>query len=303
MGKSARGFITLGIILTGTIAGISLGFSFNSSTVYAEKDAVPEWIKVIAGAWADGAITTDEFLNAINFLISNDIIKVPGYVSIDEINCSQICQSPENEQAPTPPLELNEPPTVSISSPGDGETRPAGTIPFALSIDDDGVPGGSITWSLSSDLEGLLFEDKCFAPCSEFPSIELLSTGSHTITLQADDGDLSSSVSITVNILPNPLELNEPPTVSISSPGDGETRPAGTIPFALSIDDDGVPGGSITWSLSSDLEGLLFEDKCFAPCSEFPSIELLSTGSHTITLQADDGDLSSSVSITFNIVP
>jgi hypothetical protein len=199
MGKSARRLMTFGIILTGTIAGILLGFSFNSSIAYADEDAVPEWIKVIAGAWADGAITTDEFLNAINFLISNDIIKVPGYVSIDEINCSQVCPSSENEQ---PPIEPNEPPSVSISSPSDGETRPAGTIPFALSIDDDGMPGGSITWSLSSDLEGLLSESECFAPCLESPSIELLSIGSHTITLQADDGDLSSSVSITINILP-----------------------------------------------------------------------------------------------------
>ena len=130
------------------------------------------------------------------------IIKVPGYVSIDEINCSLVCPSSENGQSSTPPIEPNEPPSVSISSPSDGETRPAGTIPFALSIDDDGVPGGSITWSVSSDLEGLLSESECFAPCLESISIELLSTGSHTITLQADDGDLSSSVSITINILP-----------------------------------------------------------------------------------------------------
>lgn len=193
--------MTFGIILTGTIAVILLGFSFNSSIAYADKDAVPEWIKVIAGAWADGAITTDEFLNAINFLISNDIIKVPGYVSVDEINCSEVCQSSENEQSTTPPLELNDPPIVLISSPSDGETRPAGTIPFALSIDDD-VPGGPITWSLSSNLDGLLFEAKCFAPCLESTPIGLLSTGSHTITLQAYDGDLSSSVSITFNIVP-----------------------------------------------------------------------------------------------------
>ena len=71
------------------------GFASNPQMTFADED-VPNWIKVVAGAWADGMISTEEFLNAINFLISNGIIQVPGYVSLDDIECGDICESPHN---------------------------------------------------------------------------------------------------------------------------------------------------------------------------------------------------------------
>jgi phosphonate transport system substrate-binding protein len=47
-------------------------------TVSAQTGSVPEWIKNTASFWASGQISDDEFINAIEFLISSGIIQVPG---------------------------------------------------------------------------------------------------------------------------------------------------------------------------------------------------------------------------------
>ena len=83
-----------GVVFAFSLTVILVGFSYNFHSASADE-AVPDWIKVIAGAWADEVISTEEFLNAINFLISNDIIQVPGYVSLDDLDCSETCQSSE----------------------------------------------------------------------------------------------------------------------------------------------------------------------------------------------------------------
>ena len=40
------------------------------------QDAMPAWIKNNAGWWADDAITENEFLKGIEYLIKNDIIVI-----------------------------------------------------------------------------------------------------------------------------------------------------------------------------------------------------------------------------------
>ena len=37
---------------------------------------IPDWVKLNAGWWAEGAISDDEFVNGLQFLISNGIISV-----------------------------------------------------------------------------------------------------------------------------------------------------------------------------------------------------------------------------------
>ena len=49
-------------------------FTFLFSPVYAES--VPEWVKNTAGWWATDAISETEFLNAIEFLINDELIQV-----------------------------------------------------------------------------------------------------------------------------------------------------------------------------------------------------------------------------------
>ena len=62
--------ITIGLIVT--VIG-STSFVSNAS---AEADSLPEWIKNVAGFWAEGQTTDTDFVNAIEFLIDEGIIEV-----------------------------------------------------------------------------------------------------------------------------------------------------------------------------------------------------------------------------------
>ena len=48
-----------------------------SITVGESKPSVPDWIKNNAGWWAEGTINDDSFIQGIQFLIKEDIIKIP----------------------------------------------------------------------------------------------------------------------------------------------------------------------------------------------------------------------------------
>ena len=49
---------------------------FVSSVNFANAESIPEWVKGVAGFWADGSISENEFLNAIKFLIEKDVIVI-----------------------------------------------------------------------------------------------------------------------------------------------------------------------------------------------------------------------------------
>jgi len=73
----------LGII----IATIALGIFFVGASIVTTASAagqVPDWVKNNAGWWADGLISTDEFLDGTEFLIGQEVIKVPGFVQVAE---------------------------------------------------------------------------------------------------------------------------------------------------------------------------------------------------------------------------
>lgn len=46
--------------------------------INAESEFVPSWIKNTAGYWSNDQISDDEFMNAIEFLISEGVIKIPN---------------------------------------------------------------------------------------------------------------------------------------------------------------------------------------------------------------------------------
>ena len=47
-----------------------------SSTSIANAESVPDWVKNNAGWWADGAIDDESFVQGIQFLIKEGIMKV-----------------------------------------------------------------------------------------------------------------------------------------------------------------------------------------------------------------------------------
>ena len=52
---------------------------FSAGSIHAQSELnIPDWIKDTAGFWADGAISDQEFVAALQFLINDGIITVPG---------------------------------------------------------------------------------------------------------------------------------------------------------------------------------------------------------------------------------
>ena len=77
-----KNLIAIGIILL----GFSIGISIFTEKAFAQSESVPDWIKNIAGFWADGQTTDQDFLNAIEFLIDNGIIEVSNNSQLIEVD-------------------------------------------------------------------------------------------------------------------------------------------------------------------------------------------------------------------------
>jgi len=69
------------LILFVILISVSIGTASMSN---AQLGTVPDWFKGVAGFWAEGKITTTEFLDGITFLIEQEVIQVPGYVQAAE---------------------------------------------------------------------------------------------------------------------------------------------------------------------------------------------------------------------------
>jgi hypothetical protein len=165
----------------------------------------------------------------------------------------------------------NTPPTVSLTSPGNGASfRTSDDISFqATATDfDQGPLTGSISWSSSKD-----------GPLGSGGAItRKLTKGTHVITASvtdADGGTGSASTTITV--------ANTPPTASISSPLDGSnvtTDDSVQFTGAASDFDQGNLSSSMAWT--SSLDGSIGSGGSFT--------KKLTAGSHVITATVTDAD-------------
>ena len=63
-----------------------------------EESQIPAWIKTAVGFWVNDQITDEEFLNAIEYFVENEMIKVPSQTTDDKIliNNLQILQAEIN---------------------------------------------------------------------------------------------------------------------------------------------------------------------------------------------------------------
>ena len=69
------------IILLSALVFVMIGLTIPSISA---QEQVPSWIKNTAGWWATDAISETEFLNAVEFLINNQIIHVSTDTSAGE---------------------------------------------------------------------------------------------------------------------------------------------------------------------------------------------------------------------------
>ena len=182
------------------------------------------------------------------------------------------------------------PPTVSISSPSNGQTFTTATITVSGTASDNvgiskvEVKVGSGSWQLASGT-------------TSWSKSVSLSPGSNTIYAKATDtsGNPSSQASVTVNY--NPPDTTSP-TVSISSPSNGQTFTTATITVSgtawdnVGVSKVEVKVGSGSWQLASGT-------------TSWSKSVSLSPGSNTIYAKATDmsGNPSSQASVTATYTP
>jgi len=82
------------IFFLAIVSGITL-VTFVSAQ---EESQIPAWIKTAVGFWVNDQITDEEFLNAIEYFVENEMIKVPSQTTDDKIliNNLQILQAEIN---------------------------------------------------------------------------------------------------------------------------------------------------------------------------------------------------------------
>ena len=77
------------IIFTISIIGI-VGFSLSAS---ASESSIPEWIKNNAKWWAEGSISEADYIQSLEYLITNGIIHIP--IPITEVTAAQTALTEE----------------------------------------------------------------------------------------------------------------------------------------------------------------------------------------------------------------
>ena len=170
-------------------------------------------------------------------------------------------------------------PTVSVTSPADGATYPAGaTIPFSATASDrDGI--ARIELYVDSVLYATSYSD------SATISLTNVAPGSYTLTATAWDGRGLSSTSpgITLIVSSSGSGGNQPPSVSVTSPASGATYPAGaTIPFSVTASD---ADGTVTW-VGFYVDSVFHSSTTSSPYST--SVSNLAPGVHKLVAVAWD---------------
>jgi plastocyanin len=184
----------------------------------------------------------------------------------------------------------NQPPTVSLTAPGNGATfLTTDQITFSANASDPDGTISKVEFLSDGSLIGAADTTSPYSVTASLPA------GQHTITAKATDNTgaatTSGSVTITVNA------PNQPPTVSLTAPANGQTfLTTDSITFSADANDD---AGVNRVEFLSD--GTVIGTDTSAPYSISVS---LPAGQHTITARAFDGPglstTTSGITITVN---
>lgn len=219
--------------------------------------------------------------------------RVRGTVACDVlyINGNGVLQITEND---IPPPPVNRPPTVD-AGPDHTITLPTDTVALEGSAVDDGLPTGSTltyAWTKVSGPGSVTFAD----PASPVTSATFSVEGEYVLKLTASDGQLSSSDTAAVTVIPS----NQPPVVdagpdqTIDLPAPAQLR--GTAA------DDGMPSGStleVSWRQISGPAPAIFHD-AFATVT---AVNFTEPGTYVLRLTASDSELSAYDEMTVVVRP
>jgi hypothetical protein len=120
-----------------------------SINAQSEQGQVPTWFKGVAGYWAEGKISQDDFINAIQFLVTQKVITLPNAVPSANAQTTGTAnqQVQTNQQGPAGPQGPQGPKgdkgdTGPQGQPGpQGPAGPQGPIGLAGSVGPQGAIG------------------------------------------------------------------------------------------------------------------------------------------------------------------
>ncbi|MDF1533927.1 MAG: FG-GAP-like repeat-containing protein, partial [Methanosarcinaceae archaeon] len=242
--------------------------------------------EIIVGSWdgnvhawySDGTIV-DGFPIEVGPVITSS----PAVADIDNDGNLELAIGADNYKIYVWDLYVIYPPIVIIDSPTSGIFLNGTSISFDGSGSYDDISISSYEWS--SSINGILSTSQSF-------STSTLSLGDHTITLEVTDNENavnSSSISI---------YINNPPTVVIDSPDDGNvTVWNDDVTFNCTAMDTGGTIASYEWV--SDINGTIGTLATFTTSS-------LMAGIHDIVLTVTDNkgtSVTDSITINVNIPP
>jgi hypothetical protein len=190
-------------------------------------------------------------------------------------------------------LGPNNPPDCGITAPASGSSDDVGVmVDFVGEATDPDVPAETLLVQWSSDLDGTLWAGNAGADGSTTLSTDALVLGTHRITLTVTD---DRGVVCVDDII---YTVGSPPTVSIDQPFDGDLVNEGElVEFLGTIADEQSLPGMLDVRWVSDIDGVLdTTPSADMGVAEGDAAQVgfdtsgLSAGTHTITLQATDGD-------------
>lgn len=219
--------------------------------------------------------------------------RLRGTVACDvlQVDGNGVLQITEND---VPPPPVNRPPTVDAGADLT-ITLPIDTVALGGTASDDGLPAGStlvVTWTTVSGPGSVTFDDAH----SEATSAIFSAAGEYVLKLTASDGELSSSDTITVTVLPG----NQPPVVD-AGPDQEITLPS-TAALKGTASDDGMPRGSmleVFWNMVSGPAPVIFHD-AFAAATP---VTFTAPGTYVLRLTAFDSELSAADEATIVVNP
>src|SRR3989339_149112 len=196
---------------------------------------------------------------------------------IDEVKIySRALSSAEVQEHYNPPLPVDNPPTVAITAPANNATISGSVTITATATDDNGVV------SVAFYVDDVLKNTDTASPYTYSLDTTGYANGVHTIKAVATDTisqPANAQISVTIN---NVAPVDNPPTVSITSPANNATI-SGTITItATATDDNGVN------KVNFYIDNIIKSTDTASPYTYNRDTTGYANGTHTIKAEATD---------------